>query len=275
MAWLQSETKLRNHPKLQVTAQELGITKVEMLGHLHLFWYWVLEYNENGNLKVLGDTEELQKQFLANAIAEGAEWKGDPIQLFDVLVKNKWIDCIGGQYRIHDWNDLSGKYAIQKEQAKERQKRYRERIKAKEDKDEFFNPNQMDRETEVWDEKTQVTDLAPADRVESSLSQTIFAALTRTIRGNWKNMTENERGRYNAATAQLVSINANPADIEIRFNHYIQAYGRKPTPSALVSHWGDLATQPINLSPKEREKLTSQKIKAMEQQDLDDWANTQ
>jgi len=275
MAWLQSETKLRNHPKLQVTAQELGITKVEMLGHLHLFWYWVLEYNENGNLKVLGDTEELQKQFLANAIAEGAEWKGDPIQLFDVLVKNKWIDCIGGQYRIHDWNDLSGKYAIQKEQAKERQKRYRERIKAKEDKDEFFNPNQMDRETEVWDEKTVVTDLEPTNKVEATLSQTIFAALTRTIRGNYKNMTEHERGRYNAATAQLVSINANPADIEIRYNHYIQAYGRKPTPSALVSHWGDLASQPINLSSREREKLTSQKIKAMEQQDLDDWANQQ
>ncbi len=271
MAWLQSETKLRSHPKLKITAQQLGITKVEMIGYLHLFWYWILEYHEDGNLKTYGNTDDDKKQFLAEVISEGAEWTGEPMVFFDALLDNCWIDEENGRYTIHDWNDLSGKYAIQKEQTRLRQAKHRAKNKKKID-DEFYNPSQIDTQAEVWDGDIEIIDPEPS--TQNNTSQTIFAALTRTIRGNWDNMTENERGRYNAATAQLVAVNATPEDIEVRYNHYIQAYGRKPTPSALVSHWGDLASQPINLSNKDREKLTTAKIKQMEAQDLKEWADS-
>ena len=85
MAWLQSETKLRSHPKLKITAQQLGITKVEMIGYLHLFWYWILEYHEDGNLKTYGNTDDDKKQFLAEVISEGAEWTGEPMVFFDAF----------------------------------------------------------------------------------------------------------------------------------------------------------------------------------------------
>jgi len=268
MAWLQSESKLRSHPKLQITATELGITKVEMIGHLHLFWYWILEYHEDGNLKTYGNSIEDKRKFLAEAVSEGAEWTGDPIKFFDTLVKYAWIDEKDEQFSVHDWNDLSGKYAIQKEQTRQRAKKFRDKKK----NGDFYNPKQMDMEAEVWDQPTKVIEPVKTDAKEATLSQAIFSVLTQTIRGSYKDMTDNERARYNAATQQLVQINANPDDIPIRYSHYIQSYGRKPTPHALVTHWGDLADKPINLSSKEREKLTTLKLEEMKNQDLQQWA---
>ena len=48
MAWLQSDSKLRNHQKVEAAAEDLGISKIEFIGHLHLMWWWVIEYKEKG-----------------------------------------------------------------------------------------------------------------------------------------------------------------------------------------------------------------------------------
>lgn len=273
MAWLQSDSKLRNHFKLEASAEDLGITKVQFIGHLHLLWWWVIEYKEKGVISPYGLIDETDKEsHIAKLLARGAEWEGDVKEFFEVLVQYKWIDVLdNGDVQIHDWNELSGKYSIKKEQGRERARRFRERKKAKE-QDEFYNPKQMDMEAEVWDGKTEIVETISETNTSSEATkhQRLFASLTRTIRGNWDDMPKNERGRYNDAVGQLAEINADPEQIPIRFKHYVLKYGSTPTPQALVNNWGDLARQPIQLSKDELGKLNKS---AREGASLDDWAN--
>ena len=75
MAWIKSDQSLANHPKLILLARALGISKVEALGHLHLLWYWVLEYADDGELKYL------------DLIPDACEWKGDHKLFLDSLIQ--------------------------------------------------------------------------------------------------------------------------------------------------------------------------------------------
>ena len=271
MAWLQSDSRLRNHHKVEASAEDLGISKVQFIGHLHLLWWWVIEYKEKGVISPYGKVDESEKELhIAKLIAKGAEWTGEATDFYEVLVRYAWIDVLdNGDVEIHDWNELSGKYSIKKEQTRERQRKYRARQKAK---DEFYNPKQMDMEAEVWDGKTEIAEVVSENTKtsEATLSQRIFSSLTRTIRGGWDDMPQNERGRYNQATSQLVEINADPEQIPIRYKHYVMKYGSTPTPQALVNNWGDLARQPIQLSKDELNKLNKSQ---REGASLDDWAN--
>ena len=102
MAWIKSDQSLANHPKLILLARELGISKVEALGHLHLLWYWVLEYADDGELKYL------------DLIPDACEWSGNPQIFLDALVKYNFIDTTYDpedsytEYHVHDWLDYSG-----------------------------------------------------------------------------------------------------------------------------------------------------------------------
>ena len=50
MPWIKSDEALASHPKLTLIASDLGISKVEALGYLHLMWYWVLKFCDDGNI---------------------------------------------------------------------------------------------------------------------------------------------------------------------------------------------------------------------------------
>lgn len=280
MAWLQSESKLREHPKVQAASADLEISKVQFIGHLHLLWWWVIEYKEKGIIAPYGQIDEKERtKAIANLIARAAEWEGDVLEFYQILVKHAWIDVLeNGNVEIHDWNELSGKYSIKKEQAKERQRKFRAKQKSK---DEFYNPKQMDMEAEVWDGDV---DIIRTDGVqetvseknvseEANLNKRLFASLTSTIRGSWNDMTDNERGKYNHAVGQLAAINADPQEIPVRYKHYVMKYGKTPTPQALLNNWGDLAKQPINLSQKELEKINQQSRQIAQEESLNDWMN--
>ena len=137
MAWLQSDSKLRNHQKVEAAAENLGISKIEFIGHLHLMWWWVIEYKEKGLVTPYGNIEDTEKELaIAKLLAKGAEWEEDPLTFYKTLVKYAWIDVLdNGDIEIHDWNELSGKYSIRKEQAKERQRKFRSKQKSN---DEFY-----------------------------------------------------------------------------------------------------------------------------------------
>lgn len=104
MAWIKSDQSLANHPKLILLARELGISKVKALGHLHLLWYWVLEYAEDGYVKYL------------DLIPDACEWEEDPKVFLEALIKYEFIDetfdveINGAEYTIHDWLDYSGAF---------------------------------------------------------------------------------------------------------------------------------------------------------------------
>ena len=50
MAWIKSEQALASHPKLHMLAEDLGVSVPQTVGHLHLLWWWALDYCQDGYL---------------------------------------------------------------------------------------------------------------------------------------------------------------------------------------------------------------------------------
>lgn len=102
MAWVESHQSLGRHPKTRKMARLLDIDTVTAIGHLHLLWWWALDYADDGDLS----------EFDAADIAVGAEWPGDPEAFVEAL---KECGTGGGNgfvnqsMQIHDWHDYAGK----------------------------------------------------------------------------------------------------------------------------------------------------------------------
>lgn len=119
MAWIASDQKNRDHPKLIRAARALGISKVTMIGHMHLLWYWALDYAQDGELSA----------FDAVDIAEAAEWAGDPDLFIAALVESARIgdkpgllEYVNGILMIHDWHDYAGKLIERRREDAERKR---------------------------------------------------------------------------------------------------------------------------------------------------------
>jgi hypothetical protein len=111
MAWTESHQELANHPKTRRLCRSLGITRVQAIGHLHLLWWWAMDYAQDGDLSDLTPGE----------IADACDWEGDPDQFVCALQEVHFLD----HGSIHDWDEYGGKYFKRQELARERQRRHR------------------------------------------------------------------------------------------------------------------------------------------------------
>ena len=120
MAWIESHGAIAAHPKTKRLARYLGTTKAAAIGHLHLLWWWALEYALDGHLG----------QFEHEELADAAEWEGEPEALISALTRSGFIE--EGEYglELHDWHDFTHRWQGYKSGNAERQKRYREKRKA-------------------------------------------------------------------------------------------------------------------------------------------------
>jgi hypothetical protein len=48
MPWIESHTNLARHPKTRRLCRLLDVSVPAAIGHLHLFWHWVLEFAPSG-----------------------------------------------------------------------------------------------------------------------------------------------------------------------------------------------------------------------------------
>lgn len=117
MAWLESHTDLRDHPKTKRAAKLLGIRAVHLVGHLHFLWWWCLSYAQDGDLSQYDDPD----------VAEAAAWEGDPQQFVNALLECGPGDSSGflergpnGRLLIHDWWDYAGKLVARRQANAER-----------------------------------------------------------------------------------------------------------------------------------------------------------
>lgn len=96
----------------------MGIAVPAAIGHLHLLWWWAIEYAEDGDLSGF-DAEEL---------AAVCQWPGEAATLSAALERAGFLNADG---RLHDWDDYSGRLQEQRERmrehSKERMRRYRAR----------------------------------------------------------------------------------------------------------------------------------------------------
>ena len=122
MAWIEAHQELRDHPKTKRAARMLGISRPQMIGHLVCLWWWCLDYAEDGEIGGF-DRED---------IAEAAAWEGDADLFIDALLtcgiagKPGFLDATNG-LTVNDWQEYGGKYAIKRNQSRERQREYRGR----------------------------------------------------------------------------------------------------------------------------------------------------
>lgn len=256
MAWIKSDQSLANHPKLILLARELGITKVKALGHLHLLWYWVLEYADDGELKYL------------DLLPDACEWEDDPQKFIEALIKYEFIDQIGEKYVIHDWLDYSGAFYEKKLYNRIKKQESREKIQEKQehldnltsfDNDLTKLDGQGLREDKIREDKIRVEEsisgLATQDEVSSN-RDLVFETLAEVCGYDWKGvMTKDERGRLNKAVKQLKDIDATPEDIQLRAKNFVMAYGFHPQPQSITSMWTKLQTNQPKLTKNQLEQL--------------------
>jgi hypothetical protein len=84
------------------------------IGHLHLLWWWALEYTRDGDLSGFDDEE----------VAIACVWEGEPAALRAALIGAGFLDACGA---IHDWDDYAGKLLDQRKANAEKQARWRNR----------------------------------------------------------------------------------------------------------------------------------------------------
>lgn len=279
MAWIKSDQSLANHPKLILLARELGISKVQALGHLHLLWYWVLEYADDGELKYL------------DLLPDACEWNEDPNDFLKALIKYEFIDKVGDKHFIHDWLDYSG--ALYEKRLYNRLKKAESRDKMQEKQEKLDDLTSFDNSLTSFDndltffdgqeleksrvEKSRVEEsrdsgLATQDEVlVDSKKDVIFETLAEVCGYDWKGvMTKDERGRLNKAVKQLKDIKATPEDIQLRAKNFVLAYGFHPQPQSITSMWTKLDKEQPKLTKKQLEDLQRQAIQSGKWVELED-----
>lgn len=260
MPWIKSDEALASHPKLTLIASDLGISKVEALGYLHLMWYWVLKFCDDGNITKYIDIFPTE-----------IGWKGDSDLFIETLVNRGFIDkSKTKKYTIHDWLDYSGKYFEKKEANRLRVEKHRQ------NKDNssvtshytgvteplqkhYGNALEENRIEENRVEENNIG-LAKQDE-ESSNRDMLFETLAEVCGYDWKGvMTKDERGRLNKAVKQLKDIGANPEDIQLRAQNFVLSYGFNPAPQSITSLYSKLEKVQPKLNKKQLEEIQKQAL---------------
>lgn len=262
MPWIKSDEALASHPKLTLIASDLGISKVEALGYLHLMWYWVLKFCDDGNITKYIDIFPTE-----------IGWKGDSDLFVDTLVNRGFIDKTShGKYTIHDWLDYSGKYFEKKEANRLRVEKHRQN-KANSSvtshytditeplQEHYGNALEENRIEENRVDKNNIGLATQDEEVIDSNRDLVFETLATVCGYDWKGvMTKDERGRLNKAVKQLKEIGATPDDITVRAENFVLSYGFNPAPQSITSLYSKLTKVQPKLTKKQLEDVQKQAI---------------
>lgn len=100
MAWIESHQTLRDHPKVTDLMTAMGWDKFSTIGRLHHFWFWVLDFAEDGDLRKHNDSRI--------AVAMGVD-VADARRLVQAMIEARWLDR-EPYFRVHDWWCYIGKF---------------------------------------------------------------------------------------------------------------------------------------------------------------------
>lgn len=100
MAWIESHQILRYHHKVFDLAERMGWSVRETIGVLHLFWWWVADCAEDGDLRKFNDA----------ALARCVDLSGEQSKSFvAAMVAARWLDR-EPYFRVHDWWTYFGRF---------------------------------------------------------------------------------------------------------------------------------------------------------------------
>lgn len=111
-AWIESHQTLREHPKIYKLMDLLQISRAEVIGHLHMLWWWVIDYAPRGNLAEFG----------SRTLAKAADWQKDPDEFIKALHDSGFLTDGESGLEVHDWLDYCGEL-IKKRLVRESERR--------------------------------------------------------------------------------------------------------------------------------------------------------
>ena len=109
MAWLRSHQELARHPKVKRLSRQLNISLPQAIGHLHLLWWWCMDYAQDGDLT----------EYSPEDIADACAWEGDAEGFVRALVDAGFVDNEHGLH-VHDWEENAGRLIEQRKRNRER-----------------------------------------------------------------------------------------------------------------------------------------------------------
>lgn len=112
VAWIESHQEIGRHPKTKKLARLLGISLPAAIGHLHLLWWWAMDFAMDGDLSRYDEED----------IADGAMWEGDAEKFLDALIQAGFVDQDDTGIYLHDWDDYAGKLIERKSKDNTRKK---------------------------------------------------------------------------------------------------------------------------------------------------------
>ena len=119
--YVQSATELSDSWKVEEVAAALGVPYVQVIGHLHLLWWFAA--NATNESQEQGDLS----RFTAETLERRMRWGGDPGALVRALIAFGWLDDSDGQLAVHDWADHSGLGVTRMNQKAARSREWRQR----------------------------------------------------------------------------------------------------------------------------------------------------
>jgi hypothetical protein len=114
MAWIPIEQSLPGNKKTIKVAVRLGISPVQVVGHLVTLWLWSVTNSDNGILENDPDM-----------IAFGAGYTGDASGFVEALKYAKYLEIVDSGLYIHDWHEYAGKYIEKRKISVQRVQRWR------------------------------------------------------------------------------------------------------------------------------------------------------
>lgn len=100
MAWIESHQQIERHPKTLKLMELMNWTLNETVGSLHRFWYWCVDFAEDGDLRKFTDIQ------LGCAVGI----YGDQAKTFiGAMLEARWLDR-APYFRVHDWWTYIGRF---------------------------------------------------------------------------------------------------------------------------------------------------------------------
>ena len=110
MAWIESHQGLERHPKTVHLMTLMGWGLDETVGKLHRFWWWCVDYCEDGNLDGINDAQL--------GFAVGIQGAKETKAFVTAMVAACWLDRSPGTFQVHNWWKYIGHFVQVKYKAK-------------------------------------------------------------------------------------------------------------------------------------------------------------
>lgn len=248
MTWIESHDTLAQHPKTRRACRILSIAAPQMIGHLHLLWWWAMSYADDGDL---GDFDERD-------IADAAQWDGDPALFVEALTDCGPGESPGfldrdpdtGRLMIHDWDEYAGKLVERRRANAERMREKRathvqrtSEVRAEQVQGYRTNPTVPTVPNLTNEESAAAANAAPRPPTDDRL---IWDAFEESL--CIAPATKSERGKWNQGIRQLRDAGVTVQDIPRLVRAYRDRYGEIDcNPMALAANLS--AVQSARASP--------------------------